>query len=449
MASSRPRPQRSADVLPPSLAATSPFTRRSFLRGVGLGAGAVSMSGLLAACGGGGDSGSATSGTVTVGANEAVGSGRAYDQMKGRLAAFEKQAKGLKLKTKYVDHNTFQDSINNYLQGNPDDVFTWFAGYRVKSFADNGLVGDVSDVWPIDGVNDSFKTASTGSDGKQYFVPTNNYPWAVFYFKSLFEEKGYTVPKTMDELVALSKQMKSDGLDPIAFADKDGWPAMGTFDILNMRINGYDYHIDLMAGDESWQSDKVKTVFDTWRGLLPYHQSDSLGRTYQESVSSLQQKKSGMYFLGLFLTDTLPVKQQQDIDFFTFPEIDSNVGADAIDAPIDGFCMSANPKNEKGAKALLKYLGSPAANDALNTAKIPMISTNANADTSNYTDLQKRAADFIGQQKSIAQFLDRDTDPGFASTVMIPALQQFIKEPTEVDALLKSIEEQRKSIFAG
>ena len=29
----------------------------------------------------------------------------------------------------------------------------------------------------------------------------------------------------------------------MAFADKDGWPAMGTFDILNMRINGYDFHV--------------------------------------------------------------------------------------------------------------------------------------------------------------------------------------------------------------
>jgi multiple sugar transport system substrate-binding protein len=448
MASSRDRAQHSSGLIPPSFAATSALTRRSFLRGAGLTAGALAAPSLLAGCGGGGGSGS-SSGTLTVGVNEAVGSGRAYEQAKGRLAAFMKEQSKTKIKARYVDHNTFQEGINNYLQGNPDDVFTWFAGYRVRSFADNGLVGDVSDVWPIEGVAGAFKEASTGTDGKQYFVPTNNYPWAVFYFKSLWKKNGYTVPKTMDEFVALSKQMQKDGLEPIAFADKDGWPAMGTFDILNMRINGYDYHIDLMSGDESWDSSKVKTVFDTWRGLLPYHQTDSLGRTFQEAVSSLQQKKTGMYLLGLFLTDTLPVEQQRDIDFFAFPEVDSNVGADAIDAPIDGFCMSANPKNKEGAMDLLKFLGSPKANDALNAAKIPMISTNSNADTSNYTDLQKRAADFIAEQKSIAQFLDRDTDPAFASTVMIPALQQFIKKPDDVNGLVKSIEEQRKSIFAG
>ena len=52
--------------------------------------------------------------------------------------------------------------------------------------------------------------------------------------------------------------MKTDGLTPIAFTDKDGWPAMGTFDILNMRINGYDFHVRLMAGKEAWDSPKVE-----------------------------------------------------------------------------------------------------------------------------------------------------------------------------------------------
>ena len=85
-------------------------------------------------------------------------------------------------------------------------------------------------------------------DGHYYFVPIYNYPWAVFYRKSVFKKNGYTIPKTWDQFIALAKKMKADGLTPIAFTDKDGWPAMGTFDILNMRLNGYDFHVRLMAG---------------------------------------------------------------------------------------------------------------------------------------------------------------------------------------------------------
>ena len=110
--------------------------------------------------------------------------------------------------------------------------------------------------------------------------------------------------------------------------------------------------------------------------------------------------------------------------------------------------MSAKPKNEAGAKAFLKYLSSP---DSLTAAvaatKLPFISANSNADQSAYTPLQKKSAELVTQQKNIAQFLDRDTRPDFASTVVIPAFQSFIKNPNDIDGITKSLEEQKKSIF--
>jgi multiple sugar transport system substrate-binding protein len=450
-----PRPSTEAEYLasliPPSVRATS-MSRRSLFRGaLGLSAAAG-----LAACGGGGDSsggssggggGGKPSGTVTWGTNE---SGTTFaKQFQAEAADFTKK-QGIQVKINAVEHNTFQENINNYLQGNPDDVFTWFAGDRMKFFAKRGLIGDVSDIWPIDGIPDSFKQASTGEDGKQYFVPQSYYPWAVFYRKSLWKANGYQPPKTLDDMTTLAKQMQKDGLIPIAFADKDGWPAFGTFDALNLRINGYQFHIDLMQGKQAWDSAQVKKVFETWRSLLPYHQPDSLGRTWQEAAQSLQQKKTGMFLLGTFMNEQFPENERDDIDFFTFPEIDPAIGADAIDAPIDGDCLSAKPKNEAAAKALLKYLASP---DALTAAvaatKLPFISANSNADTSQYTALQKKSAKLVSEAKNISQFLDRDTRPDFASTVAIPAFQEFIKNPADIDGLTRSLEQQKKSIFAG
>ena len=182
------------------------------------------------------------------------------------LAKRSRKKTGIDVKINTVDHNTFQEQINSYLQGKPDDVFTWFAGYRMQFFAQKGLATPIDDVWKTltPQMPPAFKAASTGLDGHQYFVPIYNYPWAVFYRKSVWKAKGYKVPKTWDQFIALAKKMQADGLTPIAFADKDGWPAMGTFDILNMRINGYQFHVDLMAGKESWDSPQVKAVFNTW-----------------------------------------------------------------------------------------------------------------------------------------------------------------------------------------
>jgi multiple sugar transport system substrate-binding protein len=74
---------------------------------------------------------------------------------------------------------------------------------------------------------------------------------------------------------------------------------------------------------------------------------------------------------------------------------------------------------------------------------------NSGADVSGYTALQKKAAELVGSATEIAQFLDRDTRPDFASTVMIPSLQQFLNAPNDVDGLLKNIESQKKTIFAS
>ena len=63
--------------------------------------------------------------------------------------------------------------------------------------------------------------------------------------------------------------------------------------------------------------------------------------------------------------------------------------------------------------------------------------------------MQKKAAELIADADHISQFLDRDTRPDFASTVMIPGLQQFIREPGDIDGLTKSLEQQKKAIFVS
>ncbi|MBQ0904582.1 ABC transporter substrate-binding protein [Micromonospora sp. U21] len=438
---SRPRSQAEylARLVPPSVAG---INRRSLLAGAA-GTGALLGTGLLAGCGD--DSGGSDSKEVSLGSNQS--DAKPKDVLAKVTDGF-KTSSGVQVAVNTVDHNTFQENINNYLQGKPDDVFTWFAGYRMRFFAQKGLASDVSDVWgKLSGYSDAFKKASTGDDGKQYFVPASYYPWAVFYRKSVWQQYGYQTPKTLDDFTTLAGQMKKDGLTPIAFADKDGWPAMGTFDILNLRINGYQFHVDLMAGKEAWTSDKVKKIFDTWAGLLPLHQPDSLGRTWQEAAQSLQQKKSGMYLLGLFVGQQFSNEEQNDLDFFTFPEIDPVIGAKALDAPIDGYMMARKPKNEDNARKLLEYFGGKAAADITVKNDPATLVANTGADVSGYTALQKKAAEVVGSATEIAQFLDRDTRPDFASTVIIPALQQFIKDPKDIGGLTSSIENQKKSIF--
>ena len=325
----------------------------------------------------------------------------------------------------FVDHNSFQDNITSYLQ-QPDDVFTWFAGYRMRFFAEKGLAGDISSVWDnLPDFTEGFKTAATGNDGKQYLVPTSYYPWAVHYRKSLFEEKGYTVPTNKDELLALAAQMQADGLVPL-------------------RLNGYQFHVDLLAGKEDWTGDKVKAVFALWTDLLPFHQENPNGRTWQEAATALESKEAGMYYLGTFVSSNSTDQEYlDDLDFFNFPELDPAIGADALDAPIDGFMMAASPKNEDGAKAMLTAIGGLDFITAANAVNPSAVPANSKFDSSVFTPIQKKSAELVGAAKNIAQFLDRDTSPDFVSNVISDAFANFHADPSTIDSILDDIETQK------
>jgi multiple sugar transport system substrate-binding protein len=436
----------------PAPSTVGSLSRRAMLRGSALAAGAVTLPSLLAACGNksnnSGTSSSDTGGkTVTFGSNHSDPTDKAA--MEAALKAYEAKS-GKTVQINLVSHNDFQTNISRYLQGNPDMVFSWFAGYRMQFFAKKGLATEISDLWkesPFDGFAPALKAASTGQDGKQYFVPFYYYQWAVFYRKSVWQQHGYQPPKTFDEYKALAAKMKADGLIPISLGDKDGWPAMGTFDYLNTRLNGYDFHMSLMAGKEDWTGSKVKAVFDAWKSILPYTQEASTGRTWQEAANALVQKQAGMHTLGMFVGQQFKPEELNDLDFFPYPILDPAHGQDTVEAPIDGFMLSKKPKDLAAAKDLMKFLATPEAENAFLKVFPANIGCHEKADTSAYNELQKKGAELVSSAKHITQFMDRDTNPDFAQNVMIPAIQQFLNKPDDVDTVLKQVEQQKKSIF--
>ncbi len=450
----------------------SPITRRSVLKGI-LGTAAVVgiPGGLAAACGsssgsgsasassqapaGGGASSSAASGGGGGGAIS-LGSYNSNPGVKDSQQALIKEASaatGVDIKLNLVDHETFKSSISNYLQGTPDELFTWFAGYRMAYFAAQGLATPIDDVWEKIGSNfgDAAKALSKGLDGHYYFVPMYNYPWVFFHNKSTFEQKGYEVPTSWQALLDLAKKMKSDGLIPFAFADKDLWPGCGFFDTLDLRINGYDYHMKLMRHEIPWTDVGVTTVFEQYAELLPYCQTGANGRIWQDAAKALENKQAGMMFQGSnqvganYSAANLP-----DLDFFEFPAMNDKYGVDYMEAPADGYMCAKKAKNVEGAKKVLEYMGSGKAEAKfLETDKWDVGMAN-DMDTSGYTELQKKSAQLISSKKAVSQFLDRDTDPAMASA-MFGLIQKFIDDPSKsnIAAIQKSAEDQAKTIFTA
>ncbi|WP_017615482.1 ABC transporter substrate-binding protein [Nocardiopsis salina] len=346
--------------------------------------------------------------------------------------------------------NSYQESINNYLQGTPDDVVAWFGGYRLRFFAERGLISDLSHLWdgPLaDSFSQAHKELCTGGDGKQYLVPYYSYPWAFYYRPSLFAENGYEPPATRAELLDLCERMRGDGLEPIGYGNREGWPAMGTFDHLNLRINGPEFHTDLANGDAAWDGPEVREVFSAWAELLPHHQPDPLGRSFDEAQAALMRKECGMLLAGLFVAQALPEDEADDLDFFVFPEYDPAVGTGAVEAPTDGFMLSANPRNPEGAEALLTHIGGLEAQELYADSDPQALPAHVDTDTARFNDLERKALELIDGAESVTQFLDRDTRPDFAAVVAIPAFQRFLRQPDDIREITSDLERQKRSVF--
>ena len=166
--------------------------------------------------------------------------------------------------------------------------------------------------------------------------------------------------------------------------------------------------------------------------------------------SSDLNKQAGMMFQGSNqVAANYAASNLADLDFFHYPEINSEFGQDYMDAPTDGFMLPKKAKNKDAAKEVLKYFGTgEAESNFLKTDHWDVgVANGLVAPT--YNDIQKKSVQAISSQKAVSQFMDRDTVPDMA-TAMIKLIQGFINDPSKsnVQSIQKSAESQAKSIFS-
>jgi multiple sugar transport system substrate-binding protein/raffinose/stachyose/melibiose transport system substrate-binding protein len=353
-----------------------------------------------------------------------------------------------------VNHEDFKQAIRAFLVADPaPDVMTWFAGNRARFFIDKGLILDISDLWEEEGWNEQYPKgfrAMSEVDGNAYFVPLEWYWWAMFYRESLFEEYGVTPPETWDELLAACDTFNEAGVIPITIGTKYRWTAAAWFDYINMRLNGPEFHLNLMLGKESYDDPRVRAVFEKWRELFDHNCfiDDAAAYSWQEGLDPFNQGDAAMYLMGQFILDSAAEEIADDIEFFRFPIIDPNMPI-GEDAPTDGYFMSVNANNVDGGKDFLAFMGSAQAQSVV-VEELGRLAVNPDVDPSLYTPMQQKGLELINGADLVVQFYDRDTTPEMADVGM-NGMMAFWDDPYNDEALddiLAELEAARLEIFA-
>jgi multiple sugar transport system substrate-binding protein/raffinose/stachyose/melibiose transport system substrate-binding protein len=224
-------------------------------------------------------------------------------------------------------------------EATPPDLLALVPGVRLNAAVDQGLVTDVTDLWQQASLDDHYPAALRAlseRDGKQFIVPTG-YIWnAIYYNKQIFAQYDLEPPHTWDEFMTLCDTLLSYGETPLVMSGDDTFMDSLWIDYLDLRLNGVEFHRQLNNGEISYEDDRVRAIFATWRSLVErgcfgenVHNLDTettlmavvrspdAGEEAESAGGSAVMVLTGSLFLG-----ALPDASRAELDFFPFPVMD-------------------------------------------------------------------------------------------------------------------------------
>ena len=368
--------------------------------------------------------------------------------MEALIADFEAANPDIDVVLQNFDHEGYKTAIRNFLTTDSPDLANWYAGNRMAPFVNAGQFQDVSDVWEANGLSDSLASAKASMtiDGKQWGVPYTYYQWGIYFNKDVYKAAGVEVPKTWDEFVANCEKFKAANVDCLTTGTSALWPAAGIFDYINMRTNGYEFHMDLTAGKIAWTDDRVKATFAEWAKVQPYITANHAAIDWQDAAALMVQGKAANYVMGNFAVATFKEggMTNDNLGFMVFPEITPGIPR-AEEAPTDTIHITAGAKNVPDAKTFLAYVASAEAQTKLNSA-LGQLPTNKNATVDAADPFISAGFESLSSAYALAQFFDRDAPAEMAKAGM-EGFQEFMVKPERLPEILDRLEKVRGTAY--
>ena len=371
----------------------------------------------------------------------------AFEQL---VADFEAAYPEIDVVVNTFDHEGYKTAIRNFLTADSPDLANWYAGNRMRPFVEVGQFIDVSDVWAENGLYESLGSAlsSMTIDGKQWGVPYTYYQWGIYYNKDAYAKAGVDAAsiKTWDDFISACEKFQAAGIDCLTTGSKALWPIAGIFDYLDLRTNGYDFHMQLTSGDIAWTDDRVKAVFAEWAKVLPYTTANHAAIDWQDAVSNIVQGSAANYVMGNFAVAAFKDGglTNDNLGFMQFPEITPGL-ARAEEAPTDTIHIPAGAKNVEDAKLFLAFLASSEVQTKMN-GTLGQLPINSGSSVGDDPYLAAGFEMLSTADGGIAQFFDRDAPAEMAKAGM-EGFQEFMVKPERLDDILERLEKVRVRVY--
>ena len=352
----------------------------------------------------GGEGGDLSGATVNV-------LGALIDQDQDRLAlAFDQFEEQTGATVSYEGSADFETLVRTRAEGgNPPDIALFPQPGLMADLADQlvpldfletdrlqeNLVGGLYDLGTVDG----------NFVGLIYRLSLKSIVW---YPVPEFSENGYEQPETIDELLALTEQIREDGNTPwcigIESGPATGWVITDWIEDILLRTAGPEAYDQWVDGELAFDSQEVQNAGEIFAEIA-LTENNVLGGTQAILTTPFGDAPTPMFndppncFMhrqASFITGFFPddVVLGEDVDFFPFPPAEG--GGEGNPALIAGD-LAAMFNDTPAARALMEFLATPEAGEPF-AAEGAFLSPWTNFDSSVYPDeFTRRQGEFIAE----------------------------------------------------
>ncbi|MEM9907169.1 MAG: ABC transporter substrate-binding protein, partial [Cyanobacteria bacterium P01_D01_bin.44] len=271
----------------------------------------------------------------------------------------------------------------------------------------------------------------------------------VWYSPSAFEERGYDIPETWDELMALSDRIVADGATPwclgLESGDATGWPGTDWVEDIMLRTAGPEVYDQWVTHGIPFNDEQVKAAFVKFGEVIlnpDYVVGGSVGSIstpFGDSPQGLFNEPPDCYlhrqanFISTFFPEGIVLGE--DIDVFLLPGINEDFGVPVLVAG-DVFAMFNDTPESR---ALMEYLATPTPHEIWAEAG-GFLSPHQEVSLDVYPDpVSRKQAEFLTQAETI-RFDGSDTMPGAVGTGTFWSGVVDYVAGSEVDEVLADIE---------
>ena len=245
----------------------------------------------------------------------------------------------------------------------------------------------------------------------------------VWYSPDNFEDNGYEVPGTMEELIALTRQMASDGNTPwcigLGSGAATGWPATDWMEDIMLRTHTPDVY-DMWVSNEMPFNDPRVIEAMNFFGTFALNDKFVNGGSKAVATTDFRDAPNGLFtspaecmmhrqasFIPAFFPEGL--EAGVDYDFFYFPAYaDKDLGKPVLGG---GTVLTATNMNRVTTE-FMKFLMHPQAHERF-MEKGGFLTPHTGVDTSKYASDTFRGLHEILQQATTFRFDGSDLMPGW------------------------------------